>query len=417
MCLHMRLVKSSDFYSVKVRGYITSLHLDVLDLLYQPILGFAPATIYRYLYATRDFRSGDPLSFSLLHNHLGFTYDQLSIAINRLEGLGLVRSFLIKRPEFNEVVLELYAPKNPAEFSNDKIFMHLLNEVLGPRHTQDLISLFKLDQATQNQEETTADFASVYASQVQNLKEADFYNGEKLENQVGKIKLVFDETLFFNLLTKLRKILPSAISKNEAKLVIQIAGLYDLTEEGLANLVGDYYNSNEPFGSRIDIAAMQSSLQDIIKYPTISKKFRRPVQKISGESEIVQNINEMETKGPIDYLISLNKGTKIAPADQKILNELAFNYNLNPPVINALIFYTLKHNNNQLIRALVEKNASLLARSKVKNALDALDVLDRPPVKRGRKPKVEVKEEIKPTPQKEVADDLDDDVWDEIKDL
>ncbi len=417
MCLHMRLVKSSDFYTVKVRGYITSLHLDVLDLLYQPIIGFAPTSIYRYLYATRDFRSGDPLSFSLIHNHLGFTYDQIAIAINRLEGLGLVRSFLNARPEFNEFVLELYAPKDPAEFSNDKIFMHLLNDILGPRHTQELLSIFMLDQKTINQEETTADFASIYGPQVQDMKPEDFYEGQTLQNKVGKIKIAFDEVLFLNLLTKIRKILPNALSKNEVNMLIQVAGLYDLTEEALANLVGDYYNASEPFGHRVDISAMQSSLQEIIKFPVISKTFRRPVQKISGESEMIKNINEMETKGPIDYLISLNKGTKIAPADQKILNDLAFDYNLTPPVINALIFYTLKHNDNQLIRALMEKNASLLVRSKAKNALDALDVLERPPVKKERRSRVKAEKKVEPKEEAINANDLEDDIWDEIKDL
>jgi len=418
MCLHMRLVKSNDFYSIKVRGYVTSLHLDVLDLLYQPIMGFSATSIYRYLYATRDFRSGDPLSFALIHNHLGFTYDQISMAINRLEGLGLVRSFLVSRPEFNEFVLELFAPKDPASFSKDAIFMHLLQDILGPRHTQELIGLFMLDAETINQEEVTADFASIYGPQVQELNGDDLYTGQTLENVVGSVKIPFDEVLFFNLLTKIRKILPTALSKNEVKILKQIAGLYDLTEEALANKVGDFYNAKEPFGKRVDISAMRSHLQELIKYPTISKTLRRrKTQVISGDSANINMINNMEKKGPIDFLMMLNEGTKIAPADQKILEDLAVSYNLTPPVINALIFYTLKYNNNQLIRALIEKNASFLSRSKVSNALDALDILERPPVaKKGRKPKQEEtpeKEELTP----EAKNDLEDPIWDELKDL
>ena len=54
----MRLIKSNDFYSVKVRGYVTSLHLEVLDILYQPIMGFAATALYRYLFTMRDFRKG-----------------------------------------------------------------------------------------------------------------------------------------------------------------------------------------------------------------------------------------------------------------------------------------------------------------------------------------------------------------------
>ena len=90
----------------------------------------------------RDFRKGDSLSFTLIHDHFGFSYDQISIAFSKLEGLGLMRSFYVEYNEFSEYVLELYAPKDPAAFSQDQIFMNLLNDVLGPRHTNKTYYLY-----------------------------------------------------------------------------------------------------------------------------------------------------------------------------------------------------------------------------------------------------------------------------------
>ena len=414
----MRLIKSNDFYSVKVRGYVTLLHLEVLDILYQPIMGFAATALYRYLFTMRDFRKGDPLSFTLIHDHFGFSYDQISIAFSKLEGLGLMRSFYVEYNEFSEYVLELYAPKDPAAFSQDQIFMNLLNDVLGPRHTQDLLSLFTLDRETLNKEEVTSTFAEIYADRIFDIKGDDLYKGEPLENVVGNIKFEFDRAAFFNILTRERKILPSALSAEELKKAEQMAGLYNLTEVATAERVGDFYDALQPFGARVDFVAMNKHLQELVKYPVLSKPLRRPVQELAGESQKIKRINLMETYSPVEFLQYLNEGTKIAPADYNILTTLSHDYNLLSPVINALVYYTLYHNNNELIRALVEKNASVLARNKVTTALDALDTLERPIKKRGRAPKKapilndDKKEEA--TPQ---VDDLDDPIWDELKKL
>ncbi|MFA5660120.1 MAG: hypothetical protein WC968_01820 [Bacilli bacterium] len=412
MSLHMRLVTSNDFYSIKVRGYVTPLHLDVLDVLYQPILGFAPTSLYRYLYATRDFRAGDPLSFSLLTQHLGFTYSQISGALSRLEALGLCRTYLIKRNEFSEYIIELLAPKDPSAFSNDQIFIHLLSDTLGPKHTQDLLNLFALDVATTMGDEVTSDFAEIYGSQVKEISGQDLWRGDRLENIVGGVKIPFDEALFFTVLTRKRSILPTAITANELKVLKQIAGLYNLTEEALAEQVGDYYTADKPLGSRIDFTLVQQNLQELIKYPTLIKPLRRRRKIGKATSDKAKLINDMELLSPFDFLISQNEGTKVAPADAKILQLLAIDYNLTPPVINALIYYTLLHNNNELIRALIEKNASLLARNKVTSALDALDTLERPITKKDKTSKAkDAAVSVKPA-----SDDTNDDaIWDELK--
>lgn len=412
MSLHMRLVTSNDFYSIKVRGYVTPLHLDVLDILYQPILGFAPTSLYRYLFATRDFRAGDPLSFSLLTQHLGFTYSQISGALSRLEALGLCRTYLIKRNEFSEYIIELLAPKDPSAFSNDQIFIHLLSDTLGPKHTQDLLNLFALDVATTMGDEVTSDFAEIYGSQVKEISGQDLWRGDRLENIVGGVKIPFDEALFFTVLTRKRSILPMGITANELKVLKQIAGLYNLTEEALAEQVGDYYTADKPLGSRIDFTLMQQNLQELIKYPTLIKPLRRRRKIGKATSDKAKLINDMELLSPFDFLISQNEGTKVAPADAKILQLLAIDYNLTPPVINALIYYTLLHNNNELIRALIEKNASLLARNKVTSALDALDTLERPITKKDKTSKAkDAAVSVKPA-----SDDTNDDaIWDELK--
>lgn len=417
----MRLIRSNDFYQVKVRGYVTPLHLEVLDILYQPILGFAATSLYRYLYFTREFRKGDPLSFNLIYEHFGFTYDQISIAFSKLEGLGLMRSFFVERKEFNEYILELYAPKDPAAFSKDEIYMNLLNRVLGPRHTQDLLSIFGLDRETLNKEEVTASFAAIYGDKIFDIKEDELYKGEQLQNVVSNVKIDFDRGAFINLLTRKRGILPNVLSEEELKKAEEVSAIYGLNEEETAERVGDYYDGRKKKGTRVDFEAMHKFLQEAIKYPALAPKSRRLVQKLTGESQKIKLINMMEAMSSVDFLIYLNEGTKIAPADLKILNLLASDYNLSSAVINALVYYTLYHNNNELIRALMEKNASLLARNKVITALDALDTLERPMQSKAtrapRKGPILNDKKKEKQPKSKAKDDELDAIWKELEKL
>ena len=249
----------------------------------------------------RDFRKGDPLSFTLIHDHFGFTYDQISSALSKLEGLGLMRSFYSTRPEFSEYVLELYAPKDPAAFSQDPLFMNLLNDILGPRHTQDLLTLFMLDRETLNKDEVTSSFAEIYANQIMDIKSDGIFNGAPLENVVGTVKIVFDRALFFNRLTHNRKILPSSLSTDEVKKIEQIAGLYNLTEDAISQKVGDYYDAGKKVGSRVDFGALTQNLQELVKYPDLIRPLRRHVNKLPGESEKIKLINDMEVMGPVDF--------------------------------------------------------------------------------------------------------------------
>ncbi len=413
----MRLIKSDDFYSLKVRGYVTMLHLQVLNVLYQPILGFVATTVYHYFYAMREFRKGEPVSFTNVHTHLEFSYDQLSSAISRLEALGLARSFLAEHKEFNEYIIELYAPKDPVQFSEDQIFMHLLNDKVGPRQTQDLVALFTLDAPTRNKEDVSSDFSEVYATDFSLDNGYQNVEKTKLQNVVGGVKLEFDRALFLNILVGERLFSMNAFSEEELHTIEQISGIYALTERAAVDKIGEYYEATKPHGSRIDFKAMRKALNEIMKYGAVRKTLRREhVTKLSGERQKIKLINDMEILGNSEFLSMLNNGVKNAPADERLLQTLSSDYFLRPPVINALVYFTLLNFNDELPRSLVEKLASSLVRKGVTTALDTLDALERP-YKREQTasaPSAKPKTKKKDVPETE-HDPLDDEIMEILK--
>lgn len=412
----MRLIKSIDFYSVKVRGYVTMLHLQVLDVLYEPILGFVATSVYRYLHSTQTYRKGEPISFNTMHTQLSFTYDQLSSAISRLEALGLVRSFLVQHKEFSEYIIELYAPKDPAEFSKDQIFMHLLTEKVGPRHAQDFVNIFALDAKTLNKEDVSSEFADIFAADLQTTTNGINYENVALKNVVGGVKISFDRALFLNIFVGERLFNINALSEEELHTIEQIGGIYALTERALVDKVSEYYDGNKPHGKRVDFPSMRKALNEIMKYGEVSRGLRREyVRKLSGESEKIKLINAMETMGNSEFLSMLNDGIKNAPADERLLVTLNSDYYLSAPAINALVYFTLLNFNDELPRSLVEKLASSLARKKVSSALDTLDALERPT--RSERQTIVTAKKAKTKKEPEVLETEHDPLDDEIMDI
>ncbi len=416
----MRLLKKNDFYSLKTRGYVTMLHLEVLHVLYLPLLGPKATLLYTLLHSMREFRKGEPLAISNLSEKLELSLDQLSLTFSRLEALGLLRSFYEKHPEFNEYTIELLAPKDPASFSHDEVYMHLLINKVGPRAAQDLINLFRLDQETTNTLETTSEFSDVFGAEFIAQSAKHDLTNYSLTNTVGNISFSFNRALFLNIIVSERFFKVNAFSNEELQSLENLAGLYNIDERVMAEKVGDFYDEKKPFGSRIDFTAMKHLLSEMIKYPELRKTIkRRSSQKLKGESEKIALINKMETTGPLDFLVYLNDGVKIAPADYNLLEILALDYFLPPAVINALIYFTLTNYNNELPRSLVEKLASSLARKKILTALDALDALERPARRKsgGTRPLMRENEDPKTSKEEKKAEDpLDEDIMQILKD-
>ena len=95
-----------------------------------------------------------------------------------------------------------------------------------------------------------------------------------------------------------------------------------------------------------------------------------------------------ENTTPYDFLRSKYKiGTPTA-SDLKILEYLAVELNMTPAVINVLIDYVLKINNNKLTKAFIETIAGQWARLGIKTAREAMKEAEK---EYKKKPKKEVK--------------------------
>ena len=374
----MRIIRSEDFYSINVAGYVGEAELQSLNVLYLPFIGVVSLALYLTLLRTRNYKNGHLINHEFLQVHLQVNSDQLLTAFRRLEAVSLITTYKKTHDQFNEYTYVLAAPKNPADFARDEVLMYLLAQIVGEREVQTLLRLFKLDAFNEKADEVSADFASVFGS---NFLGANSEQTKKLKlnHEVATIVTPFDDALFFNQLTKLRQILPTALSKDELFKVKRFATLFNLTETALAEKVGDYFNRDMPHGQKVDVDELFTALSKLVPYKEMMRPLvRREIKKVTSESELAELINKMETMRPHEFLYEQNNFTKVAYRDLEIIKLLAFSYQISDAAINALLYYTLETYDNVLPRAAIEKLASSIQRKKLTSALDVYDSLKTP---------------------------------------
>ena len=88
-------------------------------------------------------------------------------------------------------------------------------------------------------------------------------------------------------------------------------------------------------------------------------------------------IKVFENHTPYEFLKAKYKGAKPTPRDMQILEELIQDVKLNPAVINVLIDFTLRTNNNKLVKSYIETIAGQWKRSGIETASEAMDIAEK----------------------------------------
>ena len=109
-------------------------------------------------------------------------------------------------------------------------------------------------------------------------------------------------------------------------------------------------------------------------YRTQPEYLKSPSGDTSNKGRI---IHVFETTSPYDFLKSKYKGVKPTTRDLKLLEYLIVDLELKPAVVNVLIDYVLRRNNNKLNQAFIETIAGQWKRLNIKTAADAMSVAEK----------------------------------------
>jgi len=391
----------ADTYIVKNCTVLDNENRNILLKLYQPIIGSVAINLYLTLWSDLD--TSQIISTEYTHHSL-MTNTRLKLedileAREKLEAIGLIKTY-IKKGSINNYLYELYSPLEPKEFLENPILATALENNVGKKEYKKIIKFFSIPQIDiEGYEEISASFGETFDVST-NLFVSDNISNIRKVNQVDIIvtEKVDLNSIMANIPDEFLN--KKSITKEIKSLIYKLAFIYNLNETELTELIRNSINEKHIIDK--DILRKNCS-----NYYTFEHKGAMPSliyknqpeylrTSVSDNSKLSKMIYTYETTSPYNFLTGRNKGVKPSKNDLNILEILLIDYELTPGVVNVLIDYVLKINNNKLTKNFILTIAAQWKRSNIKTVKEAMEIC-----KKENKSKTEIKKVNKPTKKEE----------------
>ena len=189
---------------------------------------------------------------------------------------------------------------------------------------------------------------------------------------------------------------PHVFNKKTKYLIEQLAFIYDLDTLKMIELLRTVITEKGTF----DKDQLRKNARKYYQYnngrlPTLVYRTQPDYLKTpAGDtSPLAKIIYMFENTSPYDFLRIKYKGTNPTSRDLRLLETLLIDLELTPGVVNVLIDYVLKQNNNKLNQAYIETIAGQWKRCNIKTAKEAIELAKKEHQKTTKKkdPKAHIK--------------------------
>ena len=370
-------VLPADSYTVINKSIITDFDKKIINMLYLPLIGANSIMLYNLL--LNDLDRIENISLELEHakilSSLHISVDEFISARNNLEAIGLLKTYL-KKDTVNKYIYELYSPVSAHEFFTHPIFNIVLYNNVGKKEYERLVNYFKIPKINKDgYTEITKKFNEVFDM----IPYTSFDMYKDNIRKTNKLKLNIDSSFDMNFLIETigSNINKKIFTKDLQELIISLAYLYDVDAVKMQNIIKTCINE---FGT-VNREELRKTVRDYYQFdhsgllPTMIESTQPEYLRkaIGDNSKIAKMIYTFETISPYQFLKSKHNGAEPVKRDIKLLEDLIIDYKLKPGVVNVLIDYVLKTQDNKLNRSYVETLAGQWARKKIETVEDAMD--------------------------------------------
>lgn len=377
-----KTILPADIYTVINRTILTDFERKTIITLYGPIIGANAIGLYFTLWQDLERTNGGVEKFN--HHHIMSTLklglQAVTEARSSLEAMGLVRSYF-KEGEINEYIYEIYSPLSPYEFFNHPIFNVVLYNNVGSVEYDRLVKYYKKQQTIPKEfveitKSIDVNFKSISAANLPS--EIDAPKTESIGPNIDEKYIDFD--LLLSALPK-NSVSDRAFNKKTRHLINSLAFVYDLDTLKMSELLRTVINENgiiDKDALRINARKYyqfnNSGALPTLIYRTQPEHLKNPVGDMSNRGKMLYIF---ENTSPYDFLRSKYHGGEPTSRDLSLLEYLAVDLELNPGVINVLIDYVLRINNNKLTKAYVETIAGQWKRMNIQTADQAMKTAEK----------------------------------------
>ena len=371
-----RTILPADTYIVINKTIVNEIDRKLITMLYQPIIGHTASTLYFTLFD--DLIRNSVMSEELTHHHLMSTMqlklDDILIAREKLEATGLLKTYF-KKDNVNNYVYALYAPLSASEFLNHPILNVVLYNNLGKKEYEKIVSFFRIPKINlKDYEDITMIFNKVFTSVSSNTFVG---NDNIVKRNTGNIEIT--SGIDFNLLiSSIPKSMVNDKCFNEEikDLINSLAFVYNIDDLNMQGLVRNSLNEK----GLIDKNELRKSARNFYQFeqggklPTlIYSKQPDYLKTPSGDtSNLAKQIYTFENITPYDYIRSKYKNGEPTLRELQIIEDLMVKQKMKPGVVNVLIDYVLKVNNQKFTKSYVEAVASQWNRLNIETAEAAM---------------------------------------------
>jgi replication initiation and membrane attachment protein len=210
--------------------------------------------------------------------------------------------------------------------------------------------------------------ASVFENNIQNIK---------TNSKIGiNIENIIDFDLLIESIPK-ESINIKTFTKDVKVLINDLCFIYNLSLDEIKNIILSSLNNK----NMIDKVSLRKNARNYYQYQNNGKLpsliyqnqpeyLRSPIGKDTKRARMIYTF---ETISPYNFLKEKNNGAKPSDRDLKIIENLRIDLGLQPAVINVLIDYVLRVNNNKLNKAFIETIAGQWKRLNIETADAAME--------------------------------------------
>ncbi len=393
-------VLPADTFIVVNKTILNDNDRNLLILLYQPIIGANAISLYYTLWSYLD--KLELLSNEWTHHHIlrdmMISNSELIDARVKLEAIGLIKTY-VKKGNVNNFVYELYSPISAQEFINNPALNMAIYNAVGKLEYERIVNYFRIPKVNLKEyEDVTSKFSDVFEFNSTPLTDNLIYDIKKSNYRKLEILSKIDINTILSLINDdmLNK---KSITKDTKDFLYKISYVYNYDNDDMIELIRNSITEKHTIDKKKlqEIANKYYRFDNMGKLPSIIYKnqpeyLRKDNLDTSNRSRM---IHMFEVTSPYDFICSKCKTGNPTSSDLAIISYLLIDLNLKPGVVNVLIDYVLKINNNKLIKSFVEVIASQWSKSNIETVEDAMNIAEKEYKKRKSTPKI-VKKSITP---------------------
>jgi len=394
MTQHWQELLPIDHYIAAANGLLHDYDRKILTFLYQPLIGAGCLSLYMTLWAELEENRlwSESHSHHSLMNFMDMNLKAIYEKRLKLEAIGLLKTYVKQEDGRRLFVYELQPPLTAEQFLSDGMLNIYLYRKIGRVQFARVKRFFsdkKLNDVEFN--DVTRAFQEVFTTGHSNLFTYDDDTKQALDVSVGEqfidrkqaneIRVKPDDFNFELLFAGLHEnlITQEAFTKKVMEAISSLAFLYGIDAIQMKNIVISAITED----NKINIEELRKSARDWYQYehydklPALIEKTQPVIyQTINKEPETKEEklIHYFETTSPLQYLRDISGGAEPSKADVKIIEDVLFQQQLNPGVVNVLIDNVLRKTDMKLTKNYVEKIASHWARKNIKTVKEAMDL-------------------------------------------